>query len=67
MSPLVNRKRVKVNQEFLSREADMSYAQYSITSLVRGFWDEKFSMRKSRTTEGPRSREGHNKLPLTYQ
>ena len=40
---------------------------YSITSLVRGFWDEKFSARKSRTTEGPRSREGHNKLPLTYQ
>ena len=41
--------------------------QYSIPSLVRGFWDEKFSTRKSRTTEGPRSREGHNKSPLTYQ
>jgi hypothetical protein len=42
---------------------------YCIASLVRGFWDEKFSTRKSRSTEGPRcsSREGHNKSPLTYQ
>ena len=35
--------------------------QYSITSLVRGFWDEKFSTRKSSTTEG------NDKSPLTYQ
>ena len=40
---------------------------YSIPSLVHGFWDEKFSTRKSRTIEGPRSREGHNKSLLTYQ
>jgi hypothetical protein len=39
---------------------------YSIPSLVRGSWDEKFSARKSCATEGLRSREGHNKSPLTY-
>jgi hypothetical protein len=38
-----------------------------VLSLVRGFSDEKFSARKWRTTEGLRSREGHNKSPLTYQ
>jgi glycine cleavage system pyridoxal-binding protein P len=29
----------------------------SIPSLVRGFWDEKFSTRKSRTTEEPCRRD----------
>ena len=41
--------------------------EYSIPSLVRGFWDEEFSAKKPRTTEGPRSREGHNKSPLAFQ
>jgi hypothetical protein len=40
---------------------DILAVRYSIPSLVRGFWDEKFSTRKSRTTEG------NDKSPLTYQ
>ena len=40
---------------------DILAVRYSIPSLVRGFWDEKFSTRKSSTTEG------NDKSPLTYQ
>ena len=34
---------------------------YSSTSLVRGFWDEIFWPSKPRTTEEPRTGEGHRK------
>ena len=40
---------------------DILTVRYSIPSLVHGFWDEKFSTRKSSTTEG------NDKSPLTYQ
>ena len=39
---------------------DQEYVKnYSSTSLVRGFWDEIFWPSKPRTTEKPRTKEGH--------
>ena len=38
--------------------------QYSSTSLVRGFWDEIFWPSKPRTTEEPRTGEGHRKVDI---
>jgi hypothetical protein len=35
------------------------FKTYSITSLVRGFWEEKFLARKPRITEKLHGREGH--------
>ena len=37
---------------------------YSSTSLVRGFWDEIFWPSKPRTTEEPRTKEGHIKVDI---
>ena len=37
---------------------------YSSTSLVRGFWDEIFWPSKVRTTEEPRTKEGHIKVDI---
>ena len=38
--------------------------RYSSTSLVRGFWDEIFWPSKPRTTEEPRTGEGHRKVDI---
>ena len=38
--------------------------EYSSTSLVRGFWDEIFWPTKPRTTEEPRTKEGHTKVDI---
>ena len=40
------------------------HSTYSSTSLVRGFWEETFLPSKPRTTEGPRTREGHRKVGI---
>ena len=37
---------------------------YSSTSLERGFWDEIFWPSKPRTTEEPRTKEGHIKVDI---
>ena len=42
----------------------MTNGKYSSTSLVHGFWDEIISPSKPRTTEGPRTNEGHIKLEI---
>ena len=35
-----------------------------VTSLVRGFWDEIFWPSKPRSTEEPRTKEGHIKVDI---
>ena len=44
--------------------AKLGFLLYSSTSLERGFWDEIFLPSKPRTTEEPRSREGHRKVDI---
>ena len=38
--------------------------RYYCTSLIRGFWDEIFLPSKPRTTEEPRTGEGHRKVDI---
>ena len=45
-------------------EIRLAFSCYSSTSLVRGFLDEIFWPSKPRTTEEPRTGEGHRKVDI---